>query len=101
MKSQLTRRLPILPFLIAALLHAADVPPIFSEIGGIEEGLASITGLRFTREVPYGVLTKDQFRSFLDGRTKKALKPADVRAEEMTLKMLGLIPSDFDLRQNT
>ena len=101
MKSQPTRRLPILLLLIAALLHAADAPPIFSEIGAIEAGLASITGLRFTREVPYGVLTKDQLRIFLDRRIKKALKPADLRAEELTLKMLGLIPSDFDLRQNT
>ena len=29
------------------------------------------------------------------------MKPEDVRAEELTLKMLGLVPADFDLRKNT
>jgi hypothetical protein len=29
------------------------------------------------------------------------MKPEDLRAEELTLKMLGLVPPDFDLRQNT
>ena len=29
------------------------------------------------------------------------MKPEDARAEELTLKMLGLVPADFDLRKNT
>jgi hypothetical protein len=91
----------LLLLLVATLLHAADQPPIFSEIATMEAGLADITGLRFKHPVPYGVLTKDQLRIFLDQRIKKAIKPADMRAEELTLQMLGLIPSDFDLRQNT
>ena len=91
----------LLIVLVVALLNAADPPSFFSEIGTIEAGLSSITGLRFKRPVPYGVLNKDQLRVFLEERIKKALKPADLRAEELTLKMLGLIPSDFDLRQNT
>ena len=53
------------------------------------------------RHEPYGVLNKDQLRAFLEQRIQKTLKPDDIRAEELTLKMLGLIPSDFDLRQNT
>jgi hypothetical protein len=101
MKRQPTRRLLPLVLFLAALLHAADPRPFFSEIGTIEAGLSSITGLRFTRTVPYGVLNKEQLRLFLEQRIKKALKPADLHAEELTLKMLGLIPSDFDLRQNT
>jgi hypothetical protein len=89
--------------LLAALLlrAAADERPLFSEIGAMEESLSQITGLRFVHEVPYGVINKDQLRRFLEERIKKAIKPADLRAEELTLKMLGLIPQDFDLRQNT
>ena len=87
--------------LAAGHLHAADPPPFFSEIGKIEAGLVDITGLRFLHPVPYGVLNKDQLRAFLEQRIKKTLKPNDIRAEELTLKMLGLIPSEFDLRQNT
>lgn len=93
----------LLPFLLAAspYLAADGSPGIFSEIGAIEAGLSKITGLRFIHPVPYGVISKEQLRRFLEERMKKALKPADIHAEELTLKMLGLIPHDFDLRQNT
>src|SRR5277367_6812531 len=94
-------RTAVFAALAAALLHAADPPPFFSEIGKIEAGLAEITGLHFLHPVPYGVLNKDQLRAFLEQRIKKSLKPDDIRAEELTLKLLGLVPPDFDLRQNT
>ncbi len=87
--------------LTALLLRAADERPLFSEIGAMEQSLTEITGLRFLHEVPYGVLNKDQLRRYLEQRIKTAIKPADLRAEELTLKMLGLIPKDFDLRQST
>jgi hypothetical protein len=83
------------------LLLGSDDRPLFSEIGTIEAGLSEITGLRFTREVPYAVINKEQLRRYLEDRIKESIKPADLRAEELTLKMLGLIPQDFDLRQNT
>jgi len=87
-------------FLIAVFLHAADRPQ-FAEIAAIEEGLSVITGLRFTRKVPYAVINKEQLRRYLEKRIKEAVKPAELRAQELTLKMLGLAPADFDLRQNT
>ena len=37
----------------------------------------------------------------MSSRVDKAIKPADIKAESLTLKMLGLIPQDFDLRQQT
>jgi hypothetical protein len=86
--------------LIAAFLHAADQPQL-PEIATIEQGLSAITGLQFKRKVPYAVINKEQLRRYLEQRVKEAIKPADLRAEELTLKMLGLVPSDFDLRQNT
>ena len=42
----------LLLLLVATLLHAADQPPIFSEIATMEAGLADITGLRFKHPVP-------------------------------------------------
>jgi hypothetical protein len=87
-------------FLIAAFLHAADQQR-FPEIAAMEDGLSAITGLRFTRKVPYAVINKEQLRRYLEQRIKEAIKPAELRAQELTLKMLGLVPSDFDLRQNT
>jgi hypothetical protein len=83
-----------------ALLSSAEWP-LFSEIGTIEKGLSEITGLAFTRHVPYTTINKEQLRHYLEARIKESVKPADLRAEELTLKLLGLIPPDFDLRQNT
>src|SRR5579871_4162259 len=91
----------LLPLLIASLVSADDTPPVFAEIGAIQTGLSEITGLRFKRNVPFGVISKAELRRFLEERMRKTLKPADLRAEELTLKMLGLVPPDFDLRQNT
>jgi len=83
-----------------ALFLGAAEWPLFSEIGTIEAGLSEITGLAFTRHVPYATINKEQLRRYLEDRIKE-IKPADIRAEELTLKLLGLIPPDFDLRQNT
>ena len=86
--------------LLTSLLLRAAEWPLFSEIGTIEAGLSEITGLHFTRHVPYALINKEQLRRYLEDRIKD-IKPADIRAEELTLKLLGLIPPDFDLRQNT
>jgi hypothetical protein len=87
-------------FLIAAFLHAGQQTR-FPEIAAMEQDLSTITGLPFTRRVPYAVINKEQLRRYLEQRIKEAIKPAELRAEELTLKMLGLVPADFDLRQNT
>jgi hypothetical protein len=89
--------------LIAAglLIAAAPAQELFTQIGAIKEGLSAITGLAFTRDVPYASITKDQLRKYLEQRLRDTMKPDDVRAEELTLKMLGLVPKDFDLRRNT
>lgn len=93
--------------LFAILLLAAPAPvawpqsPLFSQIPSIEEGLSSITGLAFTHQVPYALLTKEQLRRDFEQRINASIKPAELHAEELTLKLLGLVPEDFDLRQNT
>jgi len=91
-------------FLILAILAsiaAAPAQELFTHIGAIKEGLSAITGLEFTRDVPYALITKDQLRKYLERRLHDTMKPDDVRSEELTLKMLGLVPQDFDLRANT
>ena len=87
--------------LLGGMARPADQPELFSDIGSIETGLSEITGLPFSRPVPYGVFTKEQLRAFLEKRIRKALKPEDLREEELILRMLGFIPPDFDLRKNT
>ena len=88
---------------IAAWVSIAPAPAqeLFAHIATIKEGLSAITGLAFTRDVPYASITKDQLHKYLEKRLRDTMKPEDVRAEELTLKMLGLVPKDFDLRKNT
>ena len=87
--------------LAVALAPLARPQSLFSDIPSIQMGLASITGLEFTRAVPYALMNKDQLRRDFEQRIKASLKPDDLHAEEITLKLLGLVPADFDLRQNT
>jgi hypothetical protein len=92
----------LFPLLAAWLLVApAPAQELFANIARIKEGLSAITGLPFQRDVPYALITKDQLRTYLDQRLRQTMKPDDTRAEELTLKMLGLVPADFDLRKNT
>jgi len=87
--------------LLTALAPIARPQSLFSEIPSMEEGLSSITGLSFTHQVPYALMTKNQLKADFEKRIKASLKPDDIRAQELTLKLLGLVPADFDLRQNT
>ncbi len=97
------KRLFVLPVLAAALFVTAPAPAqeLFAHIGAIKAGLSEISGLEFTHEVPYALITKDQLHHYLEERLHETMKPADLHAEELTLKMLGLIPPDYDLRQST
>ncbi len=84
-----------------ALAWPAPAQELFTNIGPIKEGLSAITGLAFKHNVPYALITKDDLRRYLEKRLHETMKPEDARAEELTLKMLGLAPADFDLRKNT
>jgi hypothetical protein len=83
------------------LVSPAPAEDLFANIGHIKEGLSAITGLAFKHDVPYALITKDQLRRYLEQRLRETMKPEDTRAEELTLKMLGLVPAGFDLRKNT
>ena len=84
-----------------ALVWPAPAQELFTNIGHIKQGLSAITGLAFKRDVPYALITKDELHHYLEQRLRETMKPDDARAEELTLKMLGLVPADFDLRKNT
>ncbi|MGA2878445.1 MAG: hypothetical protein ABSG13_05805 [Bryobacteraceae bacterium] len=83
------------------LITPAPAQDLFANIGRIKEGLSAITGLAFKHDVPYALINKDQLHHYLEQRLHETMKPDDVHAEELTLKMLGLVPADFDLRKNT
>lgn len=83
----------------AARKHGND--RIFLQINSIVKTLSEITGLPEKHPVAYAEISKKQLRQFLEKRIKKTLKPAELHADELSLKMFGLVPQNFDLKQST
>lgn len=75
--------------------------PVFKQIDSIVKTLSEITGLTEVHPVPYGRMSKNQLKHFLNKRIKKTLKPEEIYADELALKMFGLVPQDFNLRKST
>ena len=100
---KLIRALALL-LLFSVCAYAQKAKPkasVFAEIEKMSADLEEITGLHFSKKVPAAIINKQQLRKFLDERIDVAIKPDDLRAEELTLKMLGLLPQDYDLRAGT
>lgn len=87
-------------FFIAAREKPAN-DPAFSQINAIVQSLSDISGLSEEHPVPYGRMSKHQLRQFLTKRIHKTLKPEEIHADEITLKLFGLVPQDFDLKKST
>ncbi len=98
--------------IFAALLALAAIPllvvagkkqkdPVFGQIDSIVHTLSDISGLSEEHAVPYASISKKQLRHFLVKRIRKTLKPDEIRADELALKMFGLVPRDFDLKKST
>jgi hypothetical protein len=83
---------------IASAARAADATALFQQIDGIVAELSEITGLKAKSKVAYAMIDRSQLKDFLESRIKEEVKPEELRAEETTLKMLGFLPQDFDLR---
>jgi hypothetical protein len=87
----------------AAVLARAKpaVNPVFQQINAIVQTLSEITGMTEEHPVPYGRMNKKQLRQFLAKRIKKTLRPDEIYADELSLKMFGLVPANFDLKKST
>lgn len=87
-------------FFIAAREKPAS-DPVFSQINAIVQSLSDISGLSEEHPVPYGRMSKHQLRQFLTKRIRKTLRPEEIHADELTLKLFGLVPQNFDLKKST
>lgn len=72
----------------------AQIPPIAEE-------LHRISGMPLKHAVPCDYISKEKINDFLKKRVKEVANPKELRAEELTLKMFGLVPDTFNLAQNT
>ena len=88
--------------LLAILLTAAAAfaqPPtaLFSQVDQMVTTLSEITGWPIRHKVPSEILSKNSFKHYLEEQTKGNSRQKEIHAEELALKMFGLIPQEFDL----
>lgn len=87
---------------IAALaVRAAAQVPSAEQIRQVTAEIARITGLEVKRDVPSETITRDAWKKWVDDEIRRTVKPEEIRADETALRLLGLIPKDFDLRKAT
>ncbi len=95
-----------LTWLAAAVICAGAAPTapeatLAARIPAIEQELSDITGLRFTKPVRVKIINRDQLRAYLNKEVHHNVSAKELRGEEATLKLLGLVPADFSLEQAT
>jgi hypothetical protein len=78
----------------AALAQAQN--KLFEQVDPILAGLSQITGWKVERKVPAEILHQADFKRLMQDHMKDS-NPKEVRAEELTLKLFGLVPADFNL----
>ncbi len=87
--------------LLVLPLPAQPRTTIFNDVDGIVETLSEITGWPVRRKVPSEIVTKASFRKYVEGHTKGRSAEKEIRAEEIALKLFGLVPQDFSLARET
>jgi hypothetical protein len=90
----------VLLALVATAALAQSSSSLFHQVDEMTTALSEITGWSVKRKVPAEMLSKDKFHHYLEARMKDTDKD-DLRAEELTLKMFGFVPMDFNLARET
>jgi len=70
-------------------------------VDGLVKSLSEITGWDVRRKVPSKMLSKDDFRRYVESRMKQDSNKQEIHNEEITLKMFGFVPQDFNLAAET
>jgi len=91
-------RMAILALLAFAAL-AETSGALFQQVDEMVMTLSTITGWQIRERVPSEMLSNDRFRLLVEDGIKKESNQKDIRAEELTLKMFGFVPQDFDLQK--
>jgi hypothetical protein len=75
--------------------------PNATEINAILRQLSDITGFRIRRQLPFQMITREQINAYVKDQIKHSVRPKDIYAEELSLRKLGFVTAEFDLRQTT
>jgi hypothetical protein len=94
-------RLLLAALLTAATSFAETSPAVFSQVDQMVAALADITGWPVKKKIPSEILSKSKFQRYLSLHIKDGSHDKETRAEELALKMFGLVPQDFNLARET
>lgn len=75
--------------------------PSAEDLERLTRQITEITGFTAKRPIPVETISREGWKQWVEREISEQLKPEEIRAEELTLKMFGLLPKDFDLRQAT
>ena len=89
-------RLVLLAFL-AVNVFAQSPASLFKQVDEMVAALSDITGWQVRKKVPSQMLSTERFRQIVETSMKKASHDKEIHIEEVTLKMFGFVPQDFDL----
>jgi hypothetical protein len=76
---------------------AAAQPAQFAGIQDAVAALSEITGWKPLKKVQYDTMDRAALKSYLEQKVKDEIKPEEIRAEELILKKIGLVPPEFEL----
>jgi len=88
-------------FLSGQLALAQTTASLFSQVDEMVTALSKITGWPVRRKVPSEMLSQKTFRRYVESSMKGRSTKKEIHVEEITLKMFGLIPQDFNLASET
>lgn len=75
--------------------------PTAEDLERLTRQITEITGFAAKRPIPSETISREGWKQWVEREISEQAKPEEIRAEELTLKMFGLLPKDFDLRQAT
>jgi hypothetical protein len=95
-------RAKLLPLLLTLALDATRAESIDAgKLQSLLKEVSEITGLPIKRKVPARTISRDEWKKWVDDEVRRSVKPEEIRADELALRLFGLIPRDFDLRKAT
>ncbi|MBI3667011.1 MAG: hypothetical protein HY236_12460 [Acidobacteria bacterium] len=74
---------------------------LFSRVDEMLATVSEITGMKVVRPVPRALISREKIREYVEQRMAKALKPEEIRGQEILLKKFGFLSPDFDLKSQT
>lgn len=89
----------VISLLLGGPLAAQSFSP--EDLDRLTRQITEITGFAARQPIPSETISREGWKAWVANEIDEQVKPDEIRAEELTLKMFGLLPRDFDLRSAT